>query len=100
MTDDKRSLADLIAATPGAQTREEAKRSIKARRAKLMETVAPPPEDLASPEVIPLIDNPDAFAREFFQRLQDKEKPKRGSKPRLIVDNGGDDDEPEPPKAA
>jgi hypothetical protein len=63
------SLADLIAATPGAQTREDARASIKARRDKLLNASAPlPPADFAATEPLPLVDEPDTFAKEFWQR--------------------------------
>ena len=96
----KPSIADLIAATPGAQTREEALASIKARRARMLAASdAAQPTDFSAPEPMPILGDPEAFAREFFQRtLQEPPPPPRGVKPRLVVRN--DDDDPEPPKAA
>ena len=105
MTDPKKpSLADLIAGTPGAQSREQASESIKARRAQLLNTTEPPPQDFAAPEPLPIVDTPDDFAKGFFQRLMAKGDPTpQPFTPRLVVDNnktpdGGD--EPDPPKAA
>jgi hypothetical protein len=50
---------------------------------------------------MPQLDDTEAFAAGFWQRLKDKEDaknklPTRGSKPRLVVDN----DEPVPPDKA
>ncbi|MFN0218210.1 MAG: hypothetical protein ACKVP4_05270 [Hyphomicrobium sp.] len=93
------SLADLIAATPGAQSRGQALASVKTRRAQLLSSAAPlPPTDFGAPEPMPLLDAPDEYAKEFFQRLMTKDMPRKGSKPRLVIDNK--DDDPEPPKAA
>jgi len=94
------SLADLIAQTPGAQTREQAIERIKARRQKRL-TKEPRPsvseDQLAKPEPLPIIDKPDQFAADFFERLKAKEKaktrPPKRSKPRLFLDN----EKPEPP---
>lgn len=105
MSDSKKpSLTDLIAATPGAQPADKARESIKTRRAQLLNTSAPSPEDFSEPEPLPFADADD-FAKSFFQRLMDKETPARGSTPRLVVDNktsppSDGDDDPEPPKAA
>jgi len=96
-------LADLIAKTPGAQTREQALEHIKARRARLL---AQSPIDtrrddkIAAPEPAPSAESPDDYAAGFWKRLADKDDakkrpPPRGKKPRLIVDN---DDPPKPPK--
>lgn len=106
MTDIKKpTLADLIASTPGAQSREAAQASIAARRARLLNSAAPsPPEDFTASEPLPIVGEPDVFAQAFFQRLLDKASPPRPSKPCLVVDNKGQpptgDDDPEPPKAA
>lgn len=96
----KPSIADLIAATPGAQTREEALASIKARRARMLASPdAAQPADFSVPEPMPILGDPEAFARAFFQRkMQEAAPPPRGVKPRIVVRN--DDDDPEPPKAA
>lgn len=44
MTDKPPSIADLIAKTPGAQTREQAIESLKARRARMLQQSEPPKE--------------------------------------------------------
>jgi hypothetical protein len=104
MTEDTSlSLADIIAKTPGAQPREKALASIKARRARFL--VQSPAatrgeSDIAAPEPAPLLKEPDDYAAGFWQRFADKNDakkrpPPRGKKPRLIVDN---DDPPNPPK--
>ena len=96
-------LAELIAKTPGAQTREQALAHMRARRARLL---APPPTDsqrdekISAPEPAPVIKDPDDYAARFWARqaAKDAEKrrpPPRGKKPRLIVDN---DDPPKPPE--
>lgn len=88
-------IADLIAKTPGAQTREQALASIKARRARLLGPEPTPPADFTAPEPMPVIDDPDQFARDFVQRVLAKDKPPpRGVKPRLV---GKNDNDPEPP---
>lgn len=105
MTDRKMpTLADLIARTPGAQSRDAAQTSVIARRAQLLNSAAPPPsEDFTAPEPMPIVDAPDAFAQAFFQRLQDKELP-RTARPRLVIDNKRtpptDEDDPGPTTAA
>ena len=52
--------------------------------------------DPAKREPVPILDDPDTFAREFFIRQADRlpdpplpkpKKPKRGTKPTLIVSN-------------
>jgi hypothetical protein len=103
MTDPKKpSLADLIAGTPGAQSREQAQESIKTRRAQLLNTTEPPP-DFAAAEPLPIVDAPEDFAKSFFQRLMAKGEPTpQPFAPRLVVDNDtapDGDDEPDPPKA-
>ena len=86
-------IADLIAMTPGAQTREQATASLKVRRERLLNSVAPPPTDFVTPEPIPDIET-ENYAKGFFKRLMDKDQPPpRGSKPRVIIDNKN----PEPP---
>lgn len=102
----KASLAELIAQTPGAQTREQLLERIKARqqkRLKKQSSPAPAEEALVTPEPLPIVHQPDKFAADFFARLKEKTKatqkdnpkakptPKR-SKPRLVVDN----DKPDP----
>ncbi len=95
------TIADLIAQTPGAQTREQALERIKTRRQK-RQAQQPQPAladgELSKPEPLPIIDKPDQFAADFFKRLKAKEnakrKPPKRSKPRLVIDNG----QPEPPR--
>jgi hypothetical protein len=103
MTDDTSlSLADIIARTPGAQPREKALASIKARRARFL---AQPPaatggeRDIAAPEPVPMVEEPDDYATGFWKRFANKNEannrlPARGKKPRLVVDN---DDPPKSP---
>ena len=91
-------IADLIAQTPGAQTRDEAKASLKARRERLLNTTATPLADPTAPEPIPDVDT-QGYARDFFARMMEKETqnqkpPARGSKPRIVIDN----DDPQPPE--
>lgn len=92
-------IAALIGETPGAQTREEALASIEARRARLLSQETPePPADFTTPEPMPLLDDPDAFAKKFIERIMEKgEPPPRGVKPRVVVDN---DNDPKPPDVA
>ena len=60
---------------------------------RLQATAKPTPaeEDLIKREPLPMVNEPDQFAEGFFKRLKLKEgakqKPPKGSKPRLIVDN-------------
>jgi len=107
MGESKASLADLIAQTPGAQTREQLLERIKARqkkRSKKSHQSAPSEEQLSKPEPLPLIlSNPDKYAAKFFAQLKEKEKatqkdkpkakttPTKRSKPRLVVDNDNPD---------
>lgn len=99
MTDrTKPTIAELIARTPGAQPTRQALASIKARRDKLRsKNETTKPHDFSAPESMPGLADPDAFAKEFFERLK---TPPRGAKPRLVVSNDPPDDDPEPPKAA
>ena len=102
------SLADLIAQTPGAQTREQLRERIKARQQKRLKKQSNPAsaeEELVTPEPLPIVNQPDQFAADFFARLKEKTKatqkdkpkakptPTKPSKPRLVVDN----DKPDPP---
>ena len=104
------SLAELIAQTPGAQTREEALAHIAAREQAFAPKKRQPPnpseEDLTKPEPINIepiniISDPYNSAPEVLKRLvakakdkqKEKPKPAKLSKPRLVVDN----DKPEPP---
>jgi len=107
MGESKASLADLIAQTPGAQTREQLLERIKARqkkRSKKSQQSAPSEEELVTPEPLPIVNQPDQFAAGYWERLKEKTKaaqkgnpkakttPTKRSKPRLVVDN----DKPEP----
>ncbi len=91
----KVSLSELIAKTPGAQTREQLLERIKAREGKRTKTSprsAPSEEQLSTPEPMPMVDA-DKFAEGYFKRLKAKEEVKRPrSKPRIVVDN----DKPSP----
>lgn len=90
----KASLAELIAKTPGAQTREQITGRIKTRRQKRLsekpQTLASE-DQLVKPEPLPIIGKPDEYAKDFFQRLKAKEKakqkPPKRSKPKLVLDN-------------
>ena len=101
------SLAELIARTPGAQSREALRERINMRH-------QPPPkpakpasacdDELGTPEPAPFLDRPDDFAAGFFARMKDKAKathtdkpktkPGKRSKPRIVVDN----EKPQPPE--
>jgi len=98
-------ITEMIARSPGAQTREQALASLKARRARFL---AQPPvdsprndePDLTRPEPMPFVDDPDAFAAGFWTRFNNKAPPltpappPRGRKPRIVVDNT----KPQPPR--
>jgi hypothetical protein len=73
----KLPLADLIAQTPGAQTREQLLERINARqqkRPKNLSNPTPSEEGLTKHEPTPLIDSPDDYAAGYFKRLKEKEK--------------------------
>ena len=103
----KSSLAELIAKTPGAQTREQLLERIKSREQKRSKKPLKPAlaeKQLTEREPLPIPDepaqiyeDPDKFAKEYWKRLKAKErekrKPPKRSKPRLIHDN----DKPEQP---
>ena len=99
----KPSLADLIAQTPGAQSREQLLERIKARqqkRSNKQQKPAPSEEDLTKPEPINIISDPYSSAPDVIQRLlasakaKQKEKPTaqpkqpKGSKLRLVRKDG------------
>ena len=105
------SLADLIAQTPGAQTREQLLERIKARqqkRPKRQSNPTPSEEDLTKREPMNIVDDPDGAASDVIQRIranakairdakqreerEAQQKARKRSKPRLVVDN----DKPEP----
>ena len=105
----RRSVEDLIARTPAAVPVELALKAIADRKARLLSgglvpsCPAPAVEepDVAEREPMPLLDDTEAFAAGFWQRLKEKEDaknktPPRRSKPRLVVDN----DDPVPPAKA
>ena len=101
----KASLADLIAQTPGAQTREQLIERINARRQKRSKEQANPAaaeEELVTPEPLPFVNQSARFAAKFRALLEEKTKakpkderkakPTKRSKLRLVVDN----DKPKP----
>ena len=91
----KVSLSELIAKTPGAQTREQLLERIKARqkkRSKEPQKSAPIEDQLATPEPLPFINKPDGYAADLFERLKAKQKPPKRPKPRIVVNN----DKPKP----
>jgi len=104
---DPRSVEDLIARTSAAMPMELALKAIADRKALLLSgglvpsrPTSPVEEpDVPDREPMPQLDDTEAFAAGFWQRLKDKEDtknkmPPRGSKPRLVVDN----DDPMPPE--
>lgn len=106
---DQRSVEELIARTAAAMPVVDALKAIADRKARLLSgglvpsRPASPVEepDVPEREPMPQLDDTDAFAAGFWQRLKDKEDakikmPPRGSKPRLVVDN----DDPVPPDKA
>jgi hypothetical protein len=107
----KVSLSELIAKTPGAQTREQLLERIEARqkkRSKEPQKPAPSEEDLSKPEPMNIINDPYGSAADVLQRinanakairnakqreeLKAQSKPPKGSKPRVVVNN----DNPKP----
>jgi len=81
----KPSLADLIAQTPGAQSREQLLERIKARqqkRSNKQQKPAPSEEDLTKPEPINIISDPYGSAADVIQRLQASAKAKQKEKPK------------------
>jgi hypothetical protein len=90
----KASLGELIAGTPGAQPRDQLVERIKRREGRRPEksSEARVQVELSKPEPLPIIDKPDQFAADFFDRLKaresEKRKPPKRSKPKLMVDNG------------
>lgn len=91
-------IADVHAASPyAAPTAAVRERARKDRREWLDTEDLPVAEpDPAKREPVPILDDPDTFAREFFTRQADRlpdpplpkpKKPKRGTKPTLIVNN-------------
>ena len=69
-------LSDLIAKTPGANTRAQAKAFLKMRRAEITAQPPAPPDLERRPqerEPAPVIDDPDRYGSEFWQRFVDKQ---------------------------
>jgi hypothetical protein len=65
-------LTDLIAKTPGANTRREAEAFLKMRRAEITaQTKALSERDRQTkqPDTAPVIDDPDRYGSEFWQRF-------------------------------
>ena len=77
---------ELIAQTPGAQTREQALAHIAARERasapKTSQHPVPSEEGLTKHEPTPLIDSPDDYAAGYFKRLKEKEKTPTKAKPK------------------
>jgi len=93
------SLVELIAQTPGAQTREQALKHIASREKEFTPRKAQrrllSDDDVDKREPLPIIDNPQNaanFWKRFNAREEEKRKPPKGSKPRLLIDN----DKPDP----
>ena len=91
-------IADVHAASPyAAPTAVVRDRARKERREWLdTEDLSVAEPDRTKREPVPILDDPDTFAREFFTRQADRlpdpplpkpKKPKRGTKPTLIVSN-------------
>ena len=81
----KPSLADLIAQTPGAQTREQLLERIKARqqkRSKKRQKPAPSEEELTKPEPMNIISDPYGSAADVIQRIQANAKAKQKEEPK------------------
>ena len=114
MTKKRPPLADIIAKTPGANVRADAEAFLNHRRTELLgapANVPQPPEPDAAPEPAPIIENPDRYAEDFWQRFVDKQnagkkppkkpaqkssrkKPGRPTKrpsPFTVIDGEGDD---------
>ena len=84
------SLADLIAQTPGAQTREQLLERIKARqqkRSKEPQKPAPSEEDLTRPEPMNIVDDPYGAASDVSQRIRTKDILQRISANRKAIRN-------------
>lgn len=105
MTDKEKpkSLSELIASTPAAQPLDVALENIRARRRRLLDGASKPALDAAiEPEPIPVFDNPEEFASDFWARQTEKKKTVQKPKapkgkptkaPHLTVHDGD-----EPPK--
>ena len=81
-------ITEMIARSPAAQPRERAIASIQARRSRLLLSPAPdrashqPPatDEIATieREPMPMLNDTDAFAAGFWQRLKERESAKHG----------------------
>ena len=81
----KLSLADLIAQTPGAQSREQLIERINARqqkRPKKQSNPTPSEEDLTKPEPMNIVDDPHGTASDVIQRIRANAKAIRNAKQR------------------
>ena len=87
------ALAALIAKTSAAQPREQIIQRHKTRMQERMQATAKPTPDeegLVKREPMPMIDDPEflaGFVKRFKAREQEKQKPPKRSKPRIVVDN-------------
>ena len=87
------ALAALIAKTSAAQPREQIIQRHKTRMQERMQATAKPTpaeEGLVKREPMPMIDDPEflaGFVKQFKAREQEKQKPPKRSKPRIVVDN-------------
>ena len=90
-------IADVHAASPYAAPTSDVRQRARKERSEWLDAGELPvvEPDPAKREVVPILDDPDAFAREFFTRQSEKlpdppmpkpKKPKR-TKPTLIVSN-------------
>jgi hypothetical protein len=95
MTEDVRALAArLLAASRYAMPSEEARAHIAARRRQLLAAPEVPEPDF-SPEPLPIVDAPEAFADAFWQSRKQSDKPPRAlGRPHLRVIDGDGDKEP------
>ena len=69
-------LIDILAKTPGANARTDAEDFVAKRRAELLGApVSTPqqPEPDSAPGPAPIIENPDRYAEDFWQRFVDKQ---------------------------
>ena len=71
---DPRGLAArLLAASPRALPLAEVHEHIRQRRKQLLQSDPPPSTDFSQPEAAPIVNNPDAFAAGFWQRMKAKD---------------------------
>jgi hypothetical protein len=96
-------IADLIARSPAAQSRADALENIRRRRARLLTEPTKPDLDASiEPEPIPIVDAPETFAQEFWERQKERAKPpkkptekpkgKPTKAPHLTVHDGSKDE--------